>query len=84
MGETQLKEIYTCVGLFVAAGEMDSSFDLERWEFALIPQRYGLLLLGFYSGVATRRIVPTIFFLVAWNALIQFYNSIENLYENCV
>ena len=62
------------------AGEMDSSFDFERWELHRSPQRYGRLLLGLFSGVTTRRIAPTVIFLVVWSALIQFYNSFENLY----
>jgi len=60
------------------AGEIDSSFDFERWELHRSPQRYSRLLFGLFSGVTTRRIFPTVVFLVVWSAMIEFYNSAEN------
>jgi len=58
----------------------DNSFDFERWELHRSPQRYSRLLLGLFSGVTSRRVFPTVLFLVAWTVLVEFYNSVENFY----
>jgi len=55
----------------------DQSFDLDRWDVHRSSTRYARLLPGMFSGVTTKRILPTISSLVVWSAAVDFYNSVE-------
>ena len=56
------------------------SFDFDRWELHRSPNRYFRLLVGLFGGVTTRRILPTVVFLIVWSAGVDYYNTVEDRY----
>eukprot|EP00588_Corethron_pennatum_P022199 CAMPEP_0194317234 /NCGR_PEP_ID=MMETSP0171-20130528/13972_1 /TAXON_ID=218684 /ORGANISM="Corethron pennatum, Strain L29A3" /LENGTH=401 /DNA_ID=CAMNT_0039073745 /DNA_START=269 /DNA_END=1475 /DNA_ORIENTATION=+ len=51
-----------------------TSFDFKRWEMHRSSKRYSRLLVGVLFGSTTRRVFPTVVFLVAFSTLVDLYN----------
>jgi len=51
-----------------------TSFDFKRWEMHRSSDRYSRLLVGVLFGSTTRRVFPTVVFLVAFSTLVDLYD----------
>jgi predicted membrane chloride channel (bestrophin family) len=56
------------------------SFDFERWDIHRSPTRYFRLLYGLFAGITTKRITPTVIYILLWSSCIDLYNAIESNY----
>jgi len=59
-----------------AGEDARGTFDFERWEKHRSSKRYGRMLVGVLFGSTTRRVTPTVLFLVGFSVAIDFYDYI--------
>lgn len=57
-----------------AGEDTPGSFDFKRWEKHRSSKRYGRMLIGVLFGSTTRRVAPTVLLLVAFSAVVDFYD----------
>jgi predicted membrane chloride channel (bestrophin family) len=59
----------------------NNSFDFDRWDIHRSPTRYFRLLFGLFAGITTRRITPTVLYIILWSSCIDIYNKSEHIYN---